>query len=103
MLKIRDTHTERHATLYGCLPSLLGDEDIKELKKCMVRKNILYWADNSSQGRTKISCASTTRLTNQPSERTLSLCSLSPPSSQQDFSMTLVPLSVHPILAGCSL
>ncbi len=28
MSKTRDTHTERHATLYGCLPSLLGDGDI---------------------------------------------------------------------------
>jgi hypothetical protein len=29
-------------------------------------KNILYWADQSSQGRTKISCTATMSPTNQP-------------------------------------
>jgi hypothetical protein len=54
-------------TQYGCPPSLLGDGD-KEIEEVSgeVKKNILYWVDKSSQGRTKIFRTGMTSPTGQP-------------------------------------
>jgi hypothetical protein len=45
-------------------------------------KNVLYWADKSSRGRTKISWTSTTSPANQPRKNPFHLSSLSPHSPQ---------------------
>jgi hypothetical protein len=45
-------------------------------------KNILYWAEKISQGRTKISCTSTTSPANQSRKDPLHLYSLNPHSPQ---------------------
>ncbi len=48
------THIKRQATQHDRLPSLLGDEGKWSDFMYGEGKNILYWADRSSQGRTKI-------------------------------------------------
>jgi len=58
----------------------------------MVRKNILYWADFSSQGRTKISFNGTPRPTNQPRKDPFHLSSLSPHFLQFQQSAGATPL-----------
>jgi hypothetical protein len=64
-----DGRDQRHKKT-GCLPSLLGDGDIPRDKGIEIvygeGKNILNWVDESSQGRAKMSCTSTTSPTNQP-------------------------------------
>jgi hypothetical protein len=45
-----ETHTKKQATQHGCLPSLLGDRDKEGEIVYVEEKNILYWADYSSQG-----------------------------------------------------
>jgi hypothetical protein len=56
------------------------------------KKNILYWADWSSQHRTKISCTGTTRLMNQPRKDPFHLSSFSPHSPQFQQSAGATPL-----------
>jgi hypothetical protein len=65
----RDTQTKRQATQHDCLPSFLGDEDKGIEKVYYEEKNILYWADESNQGRTKISCQH--RKPNEPTKKGL--------------------------------
>jgi hypothetical protein len=77
-----ETLIKRQATQHGCLPSLLGDGDKGIEKVYGEEKNILYWADESSQGRTKISCTGTTSPTNQPSKGPFHLYSLNTHSPQ---------------------
>ncbi len=61
-----ETNIKRQATRQDCLPSLLGDGH-KWNEVCGEDSlYILYWADSNSQGRTKISCTSTTSTMNQP-------------------------------------
>ncbi len=62
------THIQRQAALHDCLPKLLGDEDTNIKIVYGEEKNILYWADQSSQGRIKVSCTGATSQTNQPRE-----------------------------------
>ncbi len=70
------------ATQHCCLPSFLGDGE-KGIEIVFVKEtNILYQADNSSQARTKISCAGTTSPSNQPRKDPSHLYSLSPYSPQ---------------------
>ncbi len=70
-----ETHIQRQAALHNCLPRLLGDGANKFKKVYGEEKNILYWTDQSSQGRIKVSCAGTTsRGTNQG--RTPFICTL---------------------------
>ncbi len=64
LFRFSETQTKRKAALYCCLPSLLGD-GYSGIGKGCVRKNIFYWADQSSQCRTKTSRAGTTSPTNQ--------------------------------------
>ncbi len=59
-----ETHTKRQVALHGFLPSLLGD-GYTGIEKVCGEEKIFYWADQSSQCRTKISCACTTSPTNQ--------------------------------------
>jgi hypothetical protein len=70
-----ETHNQRQAALHDYLPTprLLGDGTER-------KKHILYWTDQSSQGRTKISCTCTTSPANQPRKDPFYLYSLSPPS-----------------------
>ncbi len=96
-----ETHIQRQAALHDCLPRLLeivyGEE-----------KNILYWADQSSQGRIGVSCTGTTSQMNQPRKDPFHLYSLNPhsPQFQQSFGATPLRLSdpklaiaVHLVLA----
>ncbi len=77
-----ETLIKRQATQHGCLPSLLGDGDKGIEKVYTVRKKYLYSADESSQGRTKISCTGTTSPTNQPRKGPFHLYSLNTHSPQ---------------------
>jgi hypothetical protein len=54
-------------TRHDCLSTVSRVLGNSKVKKCAVRKkNFLYWADQSSQGRTKISCTGMKRPTNPP-------------------------------------
>ncbi len=59
-LSMAETHIIRQVTQRGCLSSLLGVGDKRNEIVYADGKNILYWADYSSQGRTEISCTSAT-------------------------------------------
>jgi hypothetical protein len=62
-----ETHIKRQATLHGCLLSLLGGGDKGIETVYGNEKNILYWDDWSSQGRTKsLVPARQAQQTNQP-------------------------------------
>jgi hypothetical protein len=64
---------------------VLGDGDTKIEIVYVEEINILYWSDQSSQGRIKISCTDGTSPTNQPRKDPLHLYSISPqlPQFQQ--------------------
>jgi hypothetical protein len=66
--------TQRQATLHGCRLGLLRTMGTSKGEKvCGEENNISYWADKSSQGRTKIYCTGTASpITNQV--RTFFLC-----------------------------
>ncbi len=90
-----ETHTKRQANQLGCLStvsSLLGD-GVKRIELVYgEEKNILYWADLSNQGRTKISCTDMTSPTNQPRKDLFHLYSLSPQSPQFQHPAGVTPL-----------
>jgi hypothetical protein len=67
------------------LPAQVAGRGTHKLKKCTVRKKIFRtgnWADQSGQGRTKVSCTGTAGPTNQPRKDQFHLYSLSPHSPQ---------------------
>jgi hypothetical protein len=75
-----ETHTKRQATQHGCLPCLLG-VGLRNSNSVRWGKRFFYWADQSSQGRTKIYYTGTLSPMNQPRKRTsFHLSSLSPHS-----------------------
>ncbi len=77
-------HTKRQATQHGCLPRLLGN-GVKGIEIVYGEdKNILYWADYSSQG--------TTGPTNQLRKEPFHLSPLSPHSPQFPYSAEATPL-----------
>jgi hypothetical protein len=73
-------HTLRQATKHGCLPSLLGGGDKGIETVCGEEKNILYWADWSSQGKTKsLVPARQDQQTNQPARAGETACCVPSP------------------------
>jgi hypothetical protein len=78
----------RQSTQHGCLPSLLGDGDKGTEIVYGEEKNILYWTDYSSLGRTKISYTGTT----SPIKDPFHFYSLSPHSPQFQQSAGATPL-----------
>ncbi len=77
---ITETHIKRQAARHDCLPtvhSLLGDGDKLIEIVYGEEKYILYCADQSSQGKTKISCTGTMSPTNQLMKDTIHVYSLS--------------------------
>ncbi len=98
-----ESHIKRQATQQGCLSSLLGDGDKGSEIVHSEEKNIFYWADQSSQGRTKISCTGATSLTNQPRKGPFHLYSLNPHSpefQQSERGYPLQSLWLHPTLCA---
>ncbi len=58
--------TQRQATLHGCRPGLMRTMGTSKGEKvCGEENNILYWADKSSQGKTKIYGTNTMSPVNQ--------------------------------------
>ncbi len=92
-----ETLIKRRETRYDYLPSLLGDEDKLSEIRCSEEKNILYWAESSSQGRTKISYTGTTTPTNQSRKDPFHMYSLSP-----HFASVSTVSSGAPPLSGIS-
>ncbi len=73
-----ETHIKRQVTQHDCLPSFLNNGYKRIETVCGEEKNIMYWADWSSQGRTKLTCTGTTSPMNQPWKEPFHLYSLSP-------------------------
>jgi hypothetical protein len=88
-----EIHIKRQVTQHDCLlPSLLSDGDKWPKKVYGDEKHILYWADYSNQGRTKISFTGTTSQSNQ--QRKDHLYSLRSHSAQFQQNQQGPPLSI---------
>jgi hypothetical protein len=72
------TRIQRQAALHDCLPRsrLLGDGDTPSVIVYGEEKHVLYWVDQSSKGRIKISCTGTTRPTKMPRKDPIHLYSM---------------------------
>ncbi len=99
--------TQRQATQHACLPSLVGDGnrdtgwELIKWNSVGDVMNILYRADKSSQGMTKIYCTGTTSPKNNQRKDPLHLYSLSPHASQFQQSAGATPESLWPNQIGC--
>ncbi len=87
-----ETHIQRQAALYDCLSKLLGDEVTKIEIVYGEEINILYWSDQSRQGKIKISYTDRTSPTNQPRKDPLQLYFIRPNLPQFQQSAWATPL-----------
>ncbi len=86
-----ETQNKRQATKHDSLHRLLGDGD-KRIEIMYSGDIYFYWADKSSQGRTKISCTGTTSPSNHPRKDPFHWYFLSPHSPQFQQSAGSTPL-----------